>query len=495
MSRKTKWSLLSIAALVLVSGRTAAEMPLAELMESETGVIVEHLDQGDIDAGAYTLNELFEKGKFVFSAAFNRVDGQGRPASTGGGVPRFPDEPAKLRTSGPDSDSCAGCHAQPRPGGSGDFVANVFVLAQELDPVTFSVDASQSNDRNTLGMMGSGPIEMLAREMSTELQAIRDQALQDAAQLATPVTVPLVTKGVFFGTLTAQPNGQVDPSGIEGVDWDLIIKPFHQKGAVVSLRQFTNNAMNHHHGMQSTERFGQGNDEDLDDVVDELTEGDITAVTLFQAALNVPGFVVPLDIQDRFYANDGRRLFGQTGCARCHKHEMALDTRMFTEPNPFNPSGNLTPDDVSNVFSFDMTTNGEIPRIQPRPGVSALVRPFTDLKRHNLNDADFNHFDNEQLSQGSLLGFADPGDFTIPALLRPTDEFLTRKLWEVGNSAPYGHRGDLSTITEAIYFHGGDARVERDAFFALTPTERDKIVQFLKTMQVVPPGSAYITFQ
>ena len=174
---------------------------------------------------------------------------------------------------------------------------------------------------------------------------------------------------------------------------------------------------------------------------------------------------------------------------------MALDTRMFTEPNPFNPSGNLTPDDVSNVFSFDMTTNGEIPRIQPRPGGSALVRPFTDLKRHNLNDADFNHFDNEQLSQGSLLGFADPGDFTIPALLRPTDEFLTRKLWEVGNSAPYGHRGDLSTITEAIYFHGGDARVERDAFFALTPTERDKIVQFLKTMQVVPPGSAYITFQ
>ena len=38
--------------------------------------------------------------------------------------------------------------------------------------------------------------------------------------------------------------------------------PFHQAGAVVSLRQFTNNAFTHHHGMQSEERFGVGIDED-----------------------------------------------------------------------------------------------------------------------------------------------------------------------------------------------------------------------------------------
>ena len=78
---------------------------------------------------------------------------------------------AKLRTSAPDSDSCAGCHAQPRPGGAGDFVANVFVLAQTLDPVTLSVGPESSNSRNTLGMNGSGPIEMLAREMTVDLES------------------------------------------------------------------------------------------------------------------------------------------------------------------------------------------------------------------------------------------------------------------------------------------------------------------------------------
>ena len=50
-----------------------------------------------------------------------------------------------------------------------------------------------------------------------------------------------------------------------------------------SLREFTNNAMNHHHGMQTVERFGAGIDPDQDGHVDELTVGDVTAATIFQA--------------------------------------------------------------------------------------------------------------------------------------------------------------------------------------------------------------------
>ena len=76
------------------------------------------------------LADLFKHGQLLMSANFNALDGQGRPASTGTGSPRRPDEPAFIRTSGPDANSCAGCHAQPRPGGAGDIVANVFVLAQ-----------------------------------------------------------------------------------------------------------------------------------------------------------------------------------------------------------------------------------------------------------------------------------------------------------------------------------------------------------------------------
>ena len=114
------------------------------------------------------------------------------------------------------------------------------------------------------------------------------------------------------------------------------------------------------------------------------------------------------------------------------------------------------------------------------------IRAFTDLKRHNLNDMDYDHFDNELISQGSLVGFADPETFIIPPEPRPTGEFLTRKLWDVGNSDPYGHRGDLTTMTEAIYFHGGDARVQRDAFFALPKNDRSEIIEFLKTLRAPP---------
>lgn len=71
----------------------------------------------------------------------------------------------------------------------------------------------------------------------------------------------------------------------------------------------------------------------------------------------------------------------------------------------------------------------------------------------------------------------------------PTSQFLTRKLWDVGNSAPYGHRGDLTTITEAIEVHGGEARSSRDAFMALSRSERNEVVEFLKSLRILPPGT------
>ena len=120
------------------------------------------------------------------------------------------------------------------------------------------------------------------------------------------------------------------------------------------------------------------------------------------------------------------------------------------------------------------------------------MRAFTDLKRHDLSDADFDHFANEQVPQGKLNGFAPQSDFTIPAPPRPTREFLTRKLWDVGNTGPYGHRGDLTLITDAIEFHGGEARASRDAFFALPRERRDEIIEFLKSLQILPDGAPRI---
>ena len=471
---------LVCALLLLSSGLADAE----QVVIGERPVIAKHLDQQAIETGKYNLDELTTAGQLLFEARFNLLDGQGRPESTGTGAPRAPGQPAFIRTSGPDSNACAGCHFQPFPGGSGEFVANVFVLAQALDPVTESVNGAFSNERNTVGMFGSGAIEMLAREMSTDLIAIREQAREAAKENNQPQTLALQSKGVSFGSITVLPDGRVDPSAIEGVDWDLIIKPFHQKGAVVSLREFSNNAMNHHHGMQSTERFGLGVDADNDGVINELTVGDITAVTIFQAALPAPHQRRSQQSRITQAVRRGEAAFSEIGCGRCHLPQMVLNDSRFIEPNPFNPPGNLRPQDTSNYFEFDLVKSSRSPLVRQIANGKVAVRAFTDLKRHDLNDVDFDHFDNEQVAQGSLAGFASPSSFTTPPTPRPTGAFLTRKLWDVGNSDPYGHRGDLTTLTEAIYFHGGEARPERDAYFALAESRQAEVIEFLKSLVV-----------
>jgi hypothetical protein len=482
MTSALRLSLAGALALALWMGGAAGAA--ADTIIGERPAVETHLDQAEIDAGNVTLDELIDHGELLFTARFNALDGQGRPASTGTGAPRVPDEPAFIRTSGPDNNSCGECHNNPGPGGSGEFGTAVFVGASALDPVTFSVGPEASNERNTVGMNGSGPIEMLAREMSEQLIAIRDSAKELAADSGNPVTLPLSAKGVSFGSITALPSGKIDPSGIDGVDWDLMIKPFHQKGAVVSLRQFTNNAMNHHFGIQAVEPFGENLDPDMDGITNELTVGDVTAAALFQASLPIPVVKLPPEPERRQAVKQGQRLFSLIQCSSCHIPSMVLDDRHFSEPSPFNPPGNLRPGDVPAPFTYDMTAEGPTPRLQPA-GDGAIVKAFTDLKRHDLCDEDYDHYCNEQLAQGSLLGFARAADFTVPGVPRPTREFLTRKLWDVGNSDPYGHRGDLTTITEAISEHGGEARGARDAFFGLTQDQRNAVVEFLKSLQVL----------
>ena len=108
------------------------------------------------------------------------------------------------------------------------------------------------------------------------------------------------------------------------------------------------------------------------------------------------------------------------------------------------------------------------------------VPAYTDLKLHDIT-----------------TGFDDPNqealDMNQPAgsdgFFAGNGKFLTRKLWDVGNTAPYGHRGDVTTITEAILLHGGEGRASRDAFVASSVDDQKSIVAFLKSLQVVPQGA------
>jgi len=183
--------------------------------------------------------QLIQFGAQLFNAKFTVQEGAGRPRSKGTGAPiSDPSSPLVFprnfdRISSPDANSCSGCHNAPVSGAGGDRVTEVFVLAQRFDHLTFdhsdgistrgSVDESgkfvtldnATNDRKTIGMNGSGFVEMLARQMTADLQAERD---------ATPPgnSRQLRSKEVSFGILTHNVDGTWNTSQVQGLAFDAL---------------------------------------------------------------------------------------------------------------------------------------------------------------------------------------------------------------------------------------------------------------------------------
>jgi hypothetical protein len=464
MKRNRIALLLTLSAILVACGVLLAQQI------GDVPAISSHLNEADIENGKVQFDDVVRHGQRLFTAVYNRLDGHGRPATTADGKPRSGVQPSMRRTTGPDAHSCVSCHNRPRTGGGGDFATNVFVIAESKATVTDSISSEFVSERMTVGIFGAGPIEVLAREMTQELHGIRFNAINRAYLCSCNVPAHLSTKGIDFGDIVAHGDGTVDTRKVIGVSGDLVVRPFHQNGAAVSIRQFTNEGMNQHLGLQSQEVFGIDTDPDGDGVMNELTVGDITAISLFEAQLAVPGRVMPDDPVRRKAADKGEALFTSIGCVECHVPAMQLTTRRFTEANPFNPEWKL-PVVVAKPVGFDMTTQGEPPRLEATPDGGAIVRAYTDLKRHNLCDSSDQYFCNERA--------AEPGI--------PLGSFLTRKLWDIGSSAAFGHRGDLSTISEAIEHHAGEARPAKARYSELPAYEKASIVEFLKTLQVVPP--------
>src|SRR6185369_1464625 len=325
MKRNLSRVLLTFGAIVVVSSGILLAQRIGDVP-----AISEHLNEADIESGSVSFQDTIRYGEKLFDAVFNRLDGQGRPATTSDGQPRSPVQTAMVRTTGPDSHSCVSCHNRPRAGGGGDFPSNVFVTRESVSP-------DVTSERMTISLFGSGPIEALALEMTRELQGTRIAAINQAFLSWKNVPAHLTAKGIDFGEIVAHPDGTVDTTGVRGISPDLVVRPFHQSGAAVSLRQFTNEGMNQHLGIQSQELFGIDTDPDGDGVMNELTIGDMTAIALFQAQLGTPGRVIPADPGKRQAVFDGEALFGRIGCTACHVPSMTLENAMFTEAKPFNP--------------------------------------------------------------------------------------------------------------------------------------------------------------
>lgn len=421
------------------------------------------LEQARLAARTISVRELRRTGLEIFTAPFNRLDGFGegvglRPTLQGNGT--------FLRVNGLDSQTCVDCHSvgstRTRPpraaaGGVGGAAQNVFFGPRNID-----VDDSLGNGfaffdgrfSNPLFLFGAGGVELVGKEMTVELQALRA-----VAQANPGVPVPLVAKGISFGSLTWN-AGVFDTSAVEGIGPDLVVRPFSRKGDFTTARDLTVTALSFHHGIQAVEFIGAGNDGDFDGVVDELLVGEMSALHAFVASLERP-FELAGGGPSVVY---GRQLFDALGCAECHVP--VLETESARLPLCF---PEVDADPFANAYwSLDLQRGSA--GFEPNGAGGVSVRLYSDLKRHDMGPA---------LAESTGVPSRDP-------------YFLTTKLWGAADSGPWLHDGRALTLSDAILLHGGEGQPAADGFAQLGDAERRAVLAFLRTLRTPEAPSADI---
>jgi CxxC motif-containing protein (DUF1111 family) len=105
---------------------------------------------------------------------------------------------------------------------------------------------------------------------------------------------------------------------------------------------------------------------------------------------------------------------------------------------------------------------------------------YSDLKLHDITSGPDD-------PNGEPLDMNQPT--WSPKLRSGNRRFLTKRLWGDGNQPPYFHNGMCTTMRQAILVHAGEALRERKKFEALSASDRDSLIEFLKSLQVLPPGT------
>jgi cytochrome c peroxidase len=450
----------------------------------------------------------------------------------------FPNFPF-LRLNGIDSQSCYECHntigsyvppdytpgskallRKPSPvGGSAGVASNAFINPN------FPTDLTQLV-RNPPHVFGTGYGQSLAGEMSTLLRLQAQLATNRALEMAKQTgklykqSIPLSAKGQSFGfyAVSCSPQGDCAPdtSKVTGVQEDLIVRPFQWKGIASSVRHFVRDAMDFHFSMQAVEKVGHY-DCDRDGKVDEMTLGNVTALTAFVAMTRPPYVAVPTDPAGKKSFERGKAIFEGTAtdlkgtlsgsmCATCHVPQMTLtEPQLVIEnppvPNVTDPSG--CPMETTLINAVPPEQHATTQQVKAR--VAAILAKQEQLKSAvsidavtatAQSDAVLKYAPPAKLDALDLIiDLTKPGNtpayvyprlpaqgdssVVVPILsdLRlhnmgsgladsvsqgvdvsttppvPPPLFLTRPLWGVADTGPWLHDGRARTLKEAIGFH------------------------------------------
>jgi Di-haem oxidoreductase, putative peroxidase len=416
------------------------------------------------------------RGRQIFQRKFTRAQGQGPLTQDVGG-----DIETTLIIGAGLADSCAACHGRPRgsAGSGGDVV-------------------TRPDSRDAPHLFGLGLKEMLADEITDDLRDIREDVKRDADRENRTITRSLNSKGINFGTISANGFGQVNTSGVRGVDPDLRVRPLFLHGETISIREFLIGAFNAEMGLDAVdpemrdaalnrERFVTPSGMVLDGSKDRLEapptgsifsdpDGDgvrneiPTSIVDFMEFYLLHYFKAGLGEQNSSTAA-GRTLFQSIGCATCHIPDLTIerdrriaDVETVFDPSRGNPFNRMFA--TATPLLTEVNDGSGFPTLKRALRNSFVVRNiFTDFKRHDLG-ANFHEINYD----GTLR-----------------TQMLTMALWGVGNTGPYGHDGRSMTLNDVILRHGGEAQTARNNFTSLSSSSRRQIIDFLNSLSLFPP--------
>jgi Flp pilus assembly protein CpaB len=262
------------------------------------------------------------------------------------------------------------------------------------------------SQRNTPALFGAGLIDALPDEVIATVEVAERE--NSAA------------RKLLAGRALRLPNGRIGRFG-----W---------KAQMASLGEFVQAACANELGLGNPghEHPRPLSQPDYPDRGLDLTLGQCQQLTAFIASLPRPEERLPAALEDQSAALKGKLLFESCDCVACHK-----------------------------------------PNLGPIAGI------YSDLLLHDMG---------RELEGGGAYGQRPVPDVSPGNGPKPS-EWRTPPLWGVADSAPYLHDGRARDLKEAISQHGGQGGFSARNFLRLNTADQGHVIAFLKTLQAPVKGS------
>lgn len=241
---------------------------------------------------------------------------------------------------------------------------------------------------------------------------VRDEAIARARVGKRSVEVGLKSKDISYGRIRVNPDGSVDPFGLEGVDEDLRVRPFFHHGGTISIREFVVGALNGEMGLEAFdpdlvkasagERIvtpsgmvldgaidkievppasSESEDQDLDGVANEIPESLVDHLEFYLLNYFKPGR--GRETKD---TEKGQQIFQDIQCTGCHIPNLVIerDRRVGDVETTYNPQKGI----FNELFAVaapqfqEIPGSGSPPVKKPNGQRFVVKNPYADFKRH-----------------------------------------------------------------------------------------------------------------